>query len=262
MLRRGSTCGLKIDVDGNQLTSEAAHFRVASHFAQLTPGMARIRAAKDICDRTLDSFTVSWDEKYFPSSTAYSSTSAFQLVYGMDRLRCLRNLPAHKMQSGAATLLRQSGNILDIAQAICKRSNRVLGFVNQYRMHLLMKGLCRATISCKPGLVVGAVRVACNGLCTAARFHTVDEHPGCNLGCTEKPDCLRHYNCCPILFDHLKSLWPGTDECISPTAILNDLLFKIAVRSDRLCILESGFLDAFVSAFNLRRTNRGSDLNC
>ena len=165
------------------------------------------------------------------------------------------------MQSGAATLLRQSGNILDIAQAICKRSNRVLGFVNEYRVHLLMKGLCRAANSYKPGFFVGAVRVACNGLCTVARFHTVDEHPGCILGCPEKSDFLRHYNCCPILFDHLNSLWPGTDECISPTAILNDLLFIIAVRSDRLCILVSGLLDALSSPFNLRRTNRGSDLN-
>ena len=33
---------------------------------------------------------------------------------------------------------------------------------------------------------------------------------------------------------------------LSPTAILNDLLFEIAVRSDRLCILVAGLLDAFV----------------
>ena len=136
-------------------------------------------------------------------------------------------------------MLRQSRNILDIAKVICSRSNRVLGFVNQHRVHLLMKGLCRTAKSCKPGLVVGALRIACNGLF----------------------DFLRHYNCCPILFYHLNSLWPGTNECISPTAIFNDLLIKIAVRSDRLCILVSGLLDAFVTAFNLRRTHRGLGLN-
>ena len=53
----------------------------------------------------------------------------------------------------------------------------------------------------------------------------------------------------PIWFHDLNSLWPGTGDCISPTAISNDLLFKIAVRSDRLCILVSGLLDAFVTAF-------------
>ena len=64
----------KIDVDGNQLTSKAARFRVASHSAQMTPGMVRIRAAKDHCDRNLDSFTVSRHENYFHFSTACSTT--------------------------------------------------------------------------------------------------------------------------------------------------------------------------------------------
>ena len=65
----------------------------------------------------------------------------------------------------------------------------------------------------------------------------------------------------PTLFDHFRSLWPGTVECISLTGIFNDLLFKIAVRSDRLFILVSGFLDSFFTAFDLRTTNRGTGLN-
>ena len=158
-------------------------------------------------------------------------------------------------------MLRLSGNILDIAKAICNRSNRVLGFVNQHRVHLLMKALCRTANSRKPGLVIGALRIACNGLCTAARFHKAEDNLGCRLGCLEELDCLRHYNCCHILSDHLNSPWQGTKEYISPTAIFNDLLFKIAVRSDRLCILVAGLLDAFVTAFNLRRTYWGPGLN-
>ena len=50
----------------------------------------------------------------------------------------------------------------------------------------------------------------------------------------------------------------GTSECISATAIF-DCLYKIAVRSNRLCILVSGLVDAFVTAFNLRRNSRGGD---
>ena len=67
-LRRRIPCGFKIDVDDIQLTSKAARFHVASHSEQLSPGMERIRAAEDHCDRTLDSFSVYWDEKYFRSS--------------------------------------------------------------------------------------------------------------------------------------------------------------------------------------------------
>ena len=92
-------------------------------------------------------------------------------------------------------------------------------------------------------------------------FHTAADNPGCRLGCLEELDCFRHYNCCPILLDHLNLLWPGTHVCISPTAIFNDVLFKIGVRIDRLCILVSGLLGAFVTAFNLRRTHRGLGLN-
>ena len=75
-------------------------------------------------------------------------------------------------------MLRQSGNILDIAKAICSRSNRVLGFVYHHRVHLLMQNLCR-TANSKPGLVVGALRIACSGLCTAARFHSAEDNPVC-----------------------------------------------------------------------------------
>ena len=110
-------------------------------------------------------------------------------------------------------------------------------------------------------MVVGALRIACNGLCTAARFQTAKEDPGCLLGCHEGLGCVRHYNRCPTIFESLCPLWPGTGECISPTPIFNELLFKIAVRSDRLCILVTGLLDAFVTAKNLLRTNCGLGLN-
>ena len=65
MLRRGSTCTIKNDVDGIPLTSNAACFWYASRSAQLSSGMARIRAAKDHCGRKIDSFSASCDERYF-----------------------------------------------------------------------------------------------------------------------------------------------------------------------------------------------------
>ena len=196
LLRRGSSCGLKIDVDSIQLTCKTARFRFASRSAHLSSGMDCIRAAKDHCDRTLDSFTASWDEMCFRSSMAFSTTSAFQRVYGMDSLLSLRSFSVHKMQSGAATLLPQSGNVVGIAQAVCSRSNHVLGF-QQHRVHLLRNGLCGTANSCKAGLIVGALRVACNGLPTAARFRTAEEYPGCNSVCSEGLDCLWYFYRCP-----------------------------------------------------------------
>ena len=123
-----------------------------------------------------------------------------------------------------------------------------------------MNGHCRTASSRKAGLIVGGLRIACNGLCTAARSHTAEEIPGCLPGCHDGPACMRDYNRCPALFESLCSLWPGTGECISPTAIFNEVLFQIAVRSNRLCMLVAGLLDAFVTANNLQRTSRGPGL--
>ena len=58
---------------------------------------------------------------------------------------------------------------------------------------------------------------ACNGSCTPASFHAVDNHFCCLLECPEELDCLWHNNRCPIFLDHLNSLWLGTCECTSPT---------------------------------------------
>ena len=44
-------------------------------------------------------------------------------------------------------------------------------------------------IRVKIGMVVGALRVACYGLCTAVRFHIAEENAGCLPGWYEGLDC-------------------------------------------------------------------------
>ena len=124
------------------------------------------------------------------------------------------------------SMIRQSGNILDIASATCSRSNRALGFVSQHRIPSLVKGLCRAANFCKAGQIAVALRVACNGLSTAGKKSRMPR------GMRSRLDCLHHYNQCPTLFRSLLAIWLGTGDCISPTAILNAFLFKIGVRSE------------------------------
>ena len=164
--------GLKSDVDSIQLTSRAARFRVASRSAKLSAGMTRTRAAEDHCGWTRDSFAMGWDDKYFRTSTAYCTTSAFKLVGGMDSLRRLLR------SAGPQDAIRVCYHVT------AKRTtfSSVLGSVNLHRVLLLMKDLCHTANSCKPGLVVGATRSACNGLYTATRFHTAEENCRTHLG--------------------------------------------------------------------------------
>ena len=126
----------KIDADGFQLTSKAA-----LDFGSL---LVPLRYLLGWRISTLDSFTRGWEDMYFNKWMAQHTTAASQLVTRIDSLHSPRDLPLHMTQAGAATLLRQKGNVLDIADAICSRSNRPLGFVNHHCVHLLLQGLCRA----------------------------------------------------------------------------------------------------------------------
>ena len=125
----------------------------------------------------------------------------------------------------------QSGHILDVAKTICSRSNRVLGFVSQNRVHLLMQSLCRTANTCKPGLVVGALRIACNCLCTA----------GCPVSLSRRQPCvaLRVPQRTRLLAAlQFLSFFCSTTSILSGLAPLK-VLFEVVVRSDTLCFLVS-----------------------
>ena len=78
LLRRGSAVGLKVDVDGVELTSKAGRFRVASRSDVVSADMARTGAAKDCDGSTIDSCARSWDDMYLHTSTAHFTAVAFQ----------------------------------------------------------------------------------------------------------------------------------------------------------------------------------------
>ena len=59
----------------------------------------------------------------------------------------------------------------------------------------------------RPGLTVGVLRILCNGLCTARRFHTEGDEQTCCVGCPDEPDSLSHYNECHRLYNMFQSFW-------------------------------------------------------
>ena len=140
--------------------------------------------------------------------------------------------------------------VIVVVSVTSPRSDSAIGFVNQHRVLSLMEGLCRTADTFNAGIIVGALRIVCNGLCTASRFHTAEENLGCLLGCHEGLRYIRHYNRCPTFsIPYVPcGLTPTNARC--PRRFSNDLLFKIAVRSDRLCILVAVLLDAFATAPN------------
>ena len=59
----------------------------------------------------------------------------------------------------------------------------------------------------RPGLLVGFLRILCDGLCTAQRFHTEEHDHTCRVGCPNEPDSLTHYNECHWLYNIFTSFW-------------------------------------------------------
>ena len=60
--------------------------------------------------------------------------------------------------------------------------------------------ICTAARAPRPGLAVGILRVLCNGMCAAHRFH-MDGKRTCRAGCQDEPDSLSHYNECPLFYN-------------------------------------------------------------
>ena len=47
--------------------------------------------------------------------------------------------------------------------------------------------ICNAARASRPGLAVGILRVLCNGMCTAQRFHMDTKEQRCGVGCLDEP---------------------------------------------------------------------------
>ena len=115
-------------------------------------------------------------------------------------------------------------------------------------------GLFSCCNSCKAGHVVGAPRIACHGLCTAARYHTADENPGCLLGCSP------HHNQCPTCCAPLlpSGLTPANVSLLrlSSTSCCSKLPF-VVTGSAFSCLVY-----LLRRSSKLQRTHQGHGLNC
>ena len=122
---------------------------------------------------------------------------------------------------------------------------KVLGPINRHRVAdilLHMKIVSRAS---RPGLLVGFLRILCNGLCTAKRFHTEEHDHTCRIGCPNELDSLTHYNGCPRLYNIFISFWRHASILPRRNCLLHDLISRVFMRSLQYGIVVLGFLDAY-----------------
>ena len=113
----------------------------------------------------------------------------------------------------------------------------------------------RVSCACRPGLTVGILRILCNGLCTAHRFHIEEQENTCRVGCPDGSDSLSHFYMCPRLYDIVSALWGQADFRPRRDHLLHDLITQIVLRSLQYGITVLGIRDAFVYAHHQHRRN-------
>ena len=104
-----------------------------------------------------------------------------------------------------------------------------------------MKIVSRAS---RPGLLVGFLRILCNGLCTAQRFHTEEHEHTCRVGGPNE---------CPRLYKIFTSFWRHATALPQRNHLLHDLITRDFLRSLQYGIVVLGFFDAFVYAHHDHR---------
>ena len=112
-----------------------------------------------------------------------------------------------------------------------------------------------ASRASRPGLTVGFLRILCNGLCTAGRFHVEGEEQMYQVGCPDEPGSVPYYNECPLLYNLFASFWGQATVLPWRGHLFHDLITQVFPGSLQYGIVVLGLIDAFVYAHNHHRRN-------
>ena len=119
--------------------------------------------------------------------------------------------------------------------------------------------ICNAARASRPGFAVGILRVLCNGMCKAKRFHVDNEDQNKLAGCDpDEPDCLSHYKC-TFLFDIFITIWKNAG--FREDQLFHDFITQTQLRSLQCGIVVMGVIDAFQNAHNHHRHNANNPGN-
>ena len=182
-----------------------------------------------------------------------STANAFDLFCRLDRDGKLDEVPKIKKQKVATEVLLDKLHEQDFAGLLSLRASKVLGPNSRYRVADILPHMKLVSRASRLGLAVGILRILCNGLCTALRFHTEEHDHTCRVGCPQANLTLSHinYNECPRLYTYLL-LSGDTLQYFHRDHFLHDLITRVFLRSLQYGIVV-GFLDAFVHAHHQHR---------
>ena len=219
----------------------------------LAQGLKKIQTARGLNCTSLFALSPVWEKEFLAPSMAYGTADAFDIVCRLDRNGTLDEAPQNKKQKVATGLLLDKLHKQDFAGPLSSRASKALGPISRYRVANILLHMKLASRASRPGLIVGFLRILCNELCTAQRFHTEEHDHTCRVGCPNEPDSLSHYNGCPRLYKIFASFWRHGTVLPQRNHFLHDLITRMFLRSLQFGIVVMGFLDAFVNAHHQHR---------
>ena len=121
---------------------------------------------------------------------AFHTASVFDTICRLDRNDTLVDVPQNNKQEAAAGLLLDELHERDFAGPLACRASKVLGPISRHRVADILPHMQIVSRASRPGLLVGFLRILCNGLCNARRFHAAENDHTCRVGCPDEPDSL------------------------------------------------------------------------
>ena len=155
--------------------SLAARYRVAACSSTLRRGLAQISVARGHNCTTLVALCPAWEHEFLIPSMAFNTADAFDIVCRLDRNDTLDEVPQNKKQKVPTGLLLNKLHKQDFAGPLASCASKVLGPISRHRVADILPRMKNVSRASRPGLTVGVLRILCNGLCTAQRFHTDEQ---------------------------------------------------------------------------------------
>ena len=179
------------------------------------------------------------ERKFLKTTMAKSTMGALECVHHLNRADKIQK------QNAATALLRDTVQKRSFATQIAARATKAIGPIGRHLTAQILLWMSDVSRASRPGLAVGILRVLCNGMCSAQRFHMDGEEQRCRA----------HYNAC--LFS-LQLRHCCLQECCSYPRrghLVYDVITQIFLKCFQYGIVLMGVIDAFVFAQSHHRRN-------
>ena len=180
-------CGLGPDLVVIHSISLAARYRVAACSTTLRQGLENIQAARGRNCAPIFALSPAWEKEFLAPSMTCSTANAFDIICSLDRDGKLDEAPQNKKQKLATVLLRDKLFEQDFAGPISVRASKVLGPISRHRIADILPHMKLVSRASRPGLIVGVLRILCNGNARLKQIHTEDCEQMCRVGCPNDP---------------------------------------------------------------------------